>query len=100
MAEYLLILDAGHGIAEVEGVAPIRQRYGNRVLVVDAASTAAIARLGRVVAAGEPAPEPPPDFDITEQMGIHAWNARPDLATKQRPGEGLAWDTPGFDAPR
>lgn len=99
MTESLLILDAGHSIADVEAVAPIRQRYGNRVLVVGTADTAALARLGRVVAAGEAAPEPGPEFDETEQMGIHAWNARPELATKQRPGEGLAWDTPGFEPP-
>lgn len=98
-ADSLLILDPGRDVAEVEVLAPVRQRYGDRVVIVGAAAAAALAGLGRLVAAGEVAPEPGSAFSETERMGILAWNARADVAAKQRPGDGLSWDTPGFEPP-
>lgn len=43
---------------------------------------------------------PPADLerlDPTARAFAAAWNARQD--PKSRPGDGLSWDTPGFDAP-
>lgn len=98
MAESLLILAPGTSVAEVEATGQLRQRFGDRVVVI-AGEPGALAGLGVLVADGETAPDPGPGFTETEAMGIHAWNARSEMAGKSRPGEGLAWDSPGFDAP-
>lgn len=98
MAESLLILAPGTSVAQVEATGRLRQRFGDRVVVIDG-DPGPLAGLGLVVADGQQAPEPGVGFTETEQMGILAWNARADMAGKSRPGEGLAWDSPGFDAP-
>ncbi len=98
MSESLLILAPGRTAAEAEAVAAVRQRYGERVLVVDDGG-AELAGLGTLIPTGSAAPEPGDGFSETERLGILAWNARPALATKTRRGDGLAWDSDGFDPP-
>ncbi|MBC9034847.1 hypothetical protein IAG41_20850 [Sphingomonas sp. JC676] len=99
MGEMLIILAKGRTAAELEGLATVRQRYGDRVFVVAAAEPAPLGALGDVFPADSKAPESDESLSTTEQLGISAWNAREDLANKQRPGEGLDWDSEGFEAP-
>ena len=82
-------------------MAQIRQRYGDRVLVVTTDTPDRLAGLAGVtlVTAHGAAPEGGDDFTETERMGLAAWNARAAFATKVRPGDGLPWDTKGFAAP-
>jgi ABC-type iron transport system FetAB permease component len=39
-------------------------------------------------------------LDQQEAMFVAAWRLRLQAPTKQRPGEGLDWDAPGFEPPR
>lgn len=101
MTEMLLILGRGRTLADIEARVQVRQRYGDRVLVV---STDVPDRLHgldgvKIFGSGVTAPEPAGDFSETEKLGIAAWNARDAIAKKKRLGEGLAWDVKGFKAP-
>jgi len=99
MTESLLILAPGRSAAEAEALAVVRQRYGERVLVVEGGVPERLAALGTVVPSGSAAAEPSTDFSETERLGILAWNARLDLATKTRRGDGQPWDAEGFEPP-
>lgn len=79
----------------------VRQRLGNRVLIVDAAE------LGPGIAAVLDVPEPgrvrtrgelPGDLSDEERLFVSAW-VRRHSTSKQRAAEGLAWDTPGYEPP-
>ena len=96
-----MILGGGSAPADVEARAQVRQRYGDRVLVVATDAPERLRALADVsiFRAGTKAPEPAGDFSETEKMGIAAWNARDAMLKKQRPGEGLPWDAKGFKAP-
>jgi hypothetical protein len=48
----------------------------------------------RRLAADVPLPD---DLTDDERLFVEAWRLR--FAPKQRPGEGLAWDAPGFEPP-
>jgi len=99
MSEQLIILSKGRTAAELESVAAVRQRFGDRVFVVAIDDAGGLHALGAVFANGSEASHAETDLTQTEQMGIDAWNARPALAKKKRPGEGLSWDAEGFEAP-
>lgn len=101
MQETLVILNKGRTIADVESLAKVLQRYGDRVLVVSTNNAGALRALSdvHVVEAGKRAPAQQEGLSETEQMGVEAWNARDDIANKKRRGDGLSWDTPGFDPP-
>ena len=73
----------------------------DRVLVVSTDNVGGLRALGDVyvVEAGKRAPAQQEGLSETEQMGVEAWNARDDIANKKRRGDGLSWDTPGFDPP-
>jgi len=101
MQETLVILNRGRTVSEIEPLAQVLQRYGDRVLVVATDNAGALRALGevQVVESGKQAPAQEDGLNETEQMGIAAWNARGDFAKKKRRGDGLPWDTPGFDPP-
>lgn len=101
MEEALVVVADAVAAAAVAAVAPIRQRYGERVLIVAADAAERIRRVAgaSLFLSGAAAALPPPDASETEQIGVDAWNARVASQGKQRPGDGLPWDTPGFEAP-
>lgn len=99
MSESLLILAPGRRAAEAEALATVRQRYGERVLVVEGGASERLTGLGTLVPSGSAAAEPGAEFSETERLGILAWNARREMATKSRRGEGLPWDAEGFEPP-
>jgi hypothetical protein len=48
---------------------------------------------------GEPIGMLPASLDETERLFAQAWQQRLQSQDKQRPGEGLSWDTPGYSPP-
>jgi hypothetical protein len=103
--EALVILDPAAGPAgadEVRQAARVTQSLSSRVLVVDAAG----ADLDRVrrnpgvlhVVSGPDEPGDIPGLDEQEALFVAAWALR-QKGKGERPGEGLAWDAPGFTAP-
>lgn len=62
----------------------------------DQAELAAIPGVARVVEPGAPAPALE-GLSAGEQLFVSGWLAR--SAPKERPGEGLAWDAPGYTPP-
>jgi hypothetical protein len=40
-----------------------------------------------------------PTLDEGEALFVSAWEQQPGMRNKARPGEGLPWDTPGYDPP-
>lgn len=100
MPEVLIILDPSITNADreaVRGIAPVTQSISNRVLLSDVndaalASLRSMAGVVRVVTSAEPAPSLPP-LDDAESLFVEAWISKRGQV-KQRPGEGLDWDTP------
>ena len=39
------------------------------------------------------------EMDLTEKLFVRAWIMRQEYQRKVRPGEGLPWDSEGFEAP-
>lgn len=101
MDDALVVLAKLDRLSAVEAAASVRQRYGARVLVVAADTAARLQGIADVVVylPGAGGAQPPPDASETERSGVAAWNARAASASKQRLGDGLAWDAPGFEAP-
>lgn len=99
MPDALLILSRGRTVADVEALATVRQRYGDRVLVVSSDAPGALAGLGTLLPAGQTGAVADDGFTTTETMGIDAWNLRQGFEGKQRPGDGLPWDAVGKAPP-
>lgn len=101
MEDALVILDHPGLLADVEATGGVRQRYGDRVLIVSGDAAARLGRVGgaRVIAAGAPVADPPGDLSDIERIGVDAWNARVATPEKARRGEGLPWDAKGFEPP-
>jgi len=85
--------------------AHVRQQYGPGVFIVAAApdvlETLASDRAVAGVYAGPVPAELSQQVDETGKLGIAAWNQRHSAAYQEakrdRKGEGLAWDHPGFE---
>ena len=100
MSEVLIILDRSTPKADLDnvlGVAPVTQSISNRVYLADLndaalANVRSMSGVARVVTGAEPAQNLPP-LDDTESLFVQAWLSRRGQI-KQRPGEGLDWDTP------
>lgn len=101
MDDALVILSDVDRLPAIETAARVRQRYGERVLVVAAETAPRLLGLAgaTVFLPGTAGAEPPPHASEIERMGVEAWNARVASAGKSRPGDGLSWDAPGFEAP-
>ena len=101
--ERLAILDPSLGsslIAELRAIAHVTQVMAPRLVLLhaDAATAARIAQMPGVVSLHEGTlGEVPPDLTQTERLFISAWEAR--QRPKDRRGEGLDWDAPGFKPP-
>jgi hypothetical protein len=101
MRETLIILPTDDAVHAAEVLALVRQRFGNRVLVVAEADAPRVATIhgSVIVAPGEVVADVPTGLTETEQFGIAAWNARGEIEKKVRPGDGHSWDATGFEAP-
>jgi len=112
MVEFLVVLSAenpsrAHAVRQkVEGAGGrIVQRYGHHVLIVEGPSEIVPSLDGREGIAGVFQGTVPDDvtenLDDTGRLGVAAWNTRHTAAYKdakrERKGEGLAWDHPGFE---
>jgi hypothetical protein len=101
--ERLIILDPRLGrsaLAELRAVAHVTQVLEPRLVLLhsDAATIALLSRIPGVIGVHEEAlGEIPPDLTPSERMFVSAWEAR--QRPKDRRGEGLAWDAPGFKPP-
>jgi hypothetical protein len=106
MGEYLAVLAAGAAGAEARRAigsrGRVRQSYGPRVLVFEAAPEVArrLAEHGgvRAIERGAVPSALADDLDETGRMGVAAWNQRHDPAFRaakgERAGEGMSWDRP------
>jgi hypothetical protein len=101
-SEVLVELQPGATIEDaVPAEAAVLQRFPPRLAIVaaDAAGIDAL-RASAFVNAVFDGEVPPEALDRLDQMGrvfATGWNER--SRPKRRRGEGLPWDTPGFDAP-
>jgi hypothetical protein len=103
----LLILkgDAASARREIGQHARIAHEASPRVIVVAGEDDALRSLVGRQDVVAEEALSTggvPADLALTpaEEMFVKSWLERRRLErTKQRRGEGLSWDTKGFDAP-
>lgn len=100
MSEVLLILDPSITKAKREAIlraAPVRQSISNRVFLATVSEAAftnlrSMAGIAKVLTGAETA-QNLPQLDAAESLFVQAWlSTRGQI--KQRPGEGLDWDTP------
>ncbi len=106
--EELLVIFGDDGaeeaLAELSNRRPVTHVVSRRVVVVQHPTDEpdvdirAIPGVAAVMAA-----EVPPEFlatlDETEAMFVTAWSSRKGKPKKERSGEGLPWDAPGFEPP-
>lgn len=101
--EHLVVLDtarAESARAALESLVPVTQVLPPRFLLVRADDPAlpGIRRIAGVIGLFATAPaDLPAGLTPEERVFVAAWVAR--SKSKTRPGEGLHWDAPGFDAP-
>jgi len=101
--ERLVILDLRLGqsvIAELRSVADVTQMMPPRIVLLrsDAATAARIAQMPGVVSLHDATlGEVPSDLTPSERTFVSAWELR--QRPKDRRGEGLSWDAPGFKPP-
>jgi hypothetical protein len=101
--ELLVVLDSPHAasaLAELLELASVTQVLGPRLALVraDAATAARIAKIKGVhgVHSGTLGGIPS-DLTQKERAFVSAWEMR--QRPKERPGDGLSWDAPGFTPP-
>lgn len=101
MLETLIILPREYSVAAAEALASVRQRFGDRVLIVSSDDEHRFRAIPGVslIASGDQVMDLPPGLSETEELGIATWNIRREVANKSRPGDGLRWDATGFEAP-
>ncbi|HEX2828920.1 MAG TPA: hypothetical protein VHP37_21400 [Burkholderiales bacterium] len=103
MPEVLVILATSATDAQraaVISAAPAAQTISQRVFTSaggNAAQLRSMAGIAAVLTGGEPV-ESLPTLSDTEALFAHAWLSRAGQ-TKQRPGDGLSWDTPPMVPP-
>lgn len=103
--EQLVLLDTDGvdaTIAEIEALARVTQMLPPRLLLVRADADARNAILGvpgviGLLDAASPPRDVSLDLSPAERVFVDAWVAR--SAPKTRRGDGLDWDTPGFEPP-
>lgn len=104
--EFLVILDP-QGAAEAQD----RLRSGHRVTQVGSPRVVVVAVSPEetppspstpgvvAVSSGAPPPDVLEELDDQETLFVRAWTSRMTGPQKQRRGEGLPWDAPGFEPP-
>jgi hypothetical protein len=101
-SEVLVELQPGAAIEEaIPPQAQILQRLPPRLAIVsaDEEGIRAMERSPKISAvfAEDVPPEALEQFDQVSRAFAAGWNER--RRPKERPGEGLSWDSPGFEAP-
>lgn len=105
--ELLIVFDdekAKEALAEVSRRCAVTQVVSRRVVVVRHAQGELSERLGSIpgvatVATAEVPSEVFAGLDETESLFVAAWMSRKTQPKKDREGEGLDWDAPGFKPP-
>jgi hypothetical protein len=100
--EDLVVLDpgtAGQTLAQLRKIANVTQVLAPRLVLVRAepALRARIAGVAGVLGVYSDVPPELADLAPAERVFISAWQTRG--APKQRAGDGLSWDAPGFMPP-
>lgn len=99
--EWLVVLRASDCAELIEALVPVRQRLGDRVLIVEAADPTLLRRLRYVRAVTDRALDPAlvADLSDTERLFIDAWVANRTTKKPARRGDGLDWDSEGYEPP-
>lgn len=104
LEEALVVLESDHSPEAMGGMSPrvtITQRLPPRLIVVSGPRRAIQALRAQpgvlAVTDGEAPAEVLDDLSGTERLFAAAWAVR--RRPKDRPGDGLDWDAPGFQAP-
>lgn len=99
--ETLIIIEPGGGIQDVATHSNIVQQIGSRVFIVEGLQTEKLRNAPGVqtVATGPIASDLYSDLSEAEQLFVAAWSDRQTKPKTTRPGDGLDWDTPGFEEP-
>ena len=102
--ERLVVLsDAADAMERLSSRYAISQVASPRVVVVrrpQSEPDAVLQSRPEVLAVGEVAPSVAAGLTETEALFVAAWAQRTrEAGTKQRPGDGLSWDHPGFEPP-
>lgn len=101
--ELLVLMTSGADATEAVAAAHgrISQRLGDRLALAMVPASALDALRSRndvVNVYDEDVPEvATEDLDEAERIFVNAWRKRRHV--KERPGDGLPWDSPGFEAP-
>ena len=98
--ETLFLLDSDHAenaLRELRRVARVTQVFPPRLAVVTGDVPTGVA--GVISTYHRAAAELPPDLTDDELLFVAAWRERAGKETERRRGEGLAWDSPGFEPP-
>jgi hypothetical protein len=104
LPERLVILetrDAASALAELRALTAVTQVFGPRLALVRAEHPDIVTRIARIkgvlgVHSGTLG-SVPSDLTPEERTFVSAWEMR--QRPKERPGEGLPWDAPGFKPP-
>ena len=96
--ELLVILSDPAARKTIEQRARITQMISERVFTVSGAELSGIAGVHRVLTGKEEATGLPADLSPAETLFVNGWLLGRTLKPSRR-GEGLAWDTPGFQPP-
>ncbi|HWN73464.1 MAG TPA: hypothetical protein VNN15_06630 [Solirubrobacterales bacterium] len=105
MPEILLILEGDPqdpALEEVRQGQRVTQALSDRVFAIEEPNPQRVAELEEMpgvllCAKGSEPSRIPPELTEEERLWIDAWGLRTEQ--KQRPGEGLSWDAPGFEPP-
>lgn len=89
----------GQTLAQLRKIVNVTQVLSPRLVLVRAepALRARIAEVAGVLGVYSDAPPDLPDLTPAERVFISAWQTR--ATPKQRAGDGLSWDAPGFMPP-
>lgn len=104
MPECLVLLsgqDAPAELAELQARYRVTSLLPPHLAVVDLDDRQAALLGGRphVQVLSDPTQALPASLGDTEQLFAQAWQQRLRMTDKRRPGDGLAWDAPGFTPP-
>jgi hypothetical protein len=104
MPERLVLLsgqDAPAELADLQARYRVSGLLPPRLAIVDLDDSQAelVGRRPGIRILSDPEQALPDSLGETEQLFAHAWQQRLRSIHKQRPGDGLAWDAPGFTPP-
>src|SRR5688500_7297086 len=100
MGDVLLIAPDGPSAQRLAARLRSAQIMGRVVVAMDTGGVGDVTGDLHVFTSGDrPGPSDVAGLSEAEMLFIDAWRARLDEPAKQRPGDGVSWDAPGFDPP-